>query len=102
MAEKAQSAMRLPLTITEPARNTLMPLPFWPLPPLLAAMPSMRLADDDGGVFARRGPPHQNAVVAAVAHLVMRDLKSGGVLAEQTGFADIADLAILDPARHFA
>ena len=33
--------MRLPLTSTEPARNTLMALPFWPLPPLLAAIRSM-------------------------------------------------------------
>ena len=43
MAETAQSAIRLPLIVTEPARRTLIPLPFWPPPPV-AAIPSMRFA----------------------------------------------------------
>ena len=35
-------------------------------------------------------------------HMVVRDLKPPGVLAEQARFADVADLAILDPAGDFA
>ena len=42
IAEEEQSAMRLPLISTDPARSTLMALPFSPLPPLLAVMRSMR------------------------------------------------------------
>src|SRR5438876_991595 len=37
-ALKAQSLMRFCATSTLPARNTLMPLPFWPLPPSFAAI----------------------------------------------------------------
>ena len=36
IAEKAQSLTMLLETITLPARNTLMPLPFCPVPPLRA------------------------------------------------------------------
>ena len=43
-AEKAQWRMRLPRTITLPARNTLMALPYWPEPPERLAMLSMRLS----------------------------------------------------------
>src|SRR3990170_76229 len=57
---------------------------------------------DDGGVLALLRPPHHDAVVAAVPHMVMRDLKTAGVLAKEAPFADVADLAILDPARHLA
>ncbi len=44
-ALKAQSVMRLPETSTLPARKTLTPLPFSPLPPLSARMRTMRLAE---------------------------------------------------------
>ncbi len=36
--------MRLPRTMTLPARNTLMALPYWPEPPATLAMSSMRLS----------------------------------------------------------
>jgi hypothetical protein len=42
-ALKAQSEMRLLATVTLPPRKILMPLPFWPSPPSLAATRSMRL-----------------------------------------------------------
>ena len=45
IAEKAQSLTMLFDTITLLARKTLMPLPFWPVPPLRAAMRSTRLPD---------------------------------------------------------
>ena len=41
---KAQSVMRLPETSTLPARKTLTPLPFSPVPPPSARMRTMRLA----------------------------------------------------------
>jgi len=34
--------------------------------------------------------------------MVMRDLKTGRVLAEKTSFTDVADLAIADAAGHLA
>ena len=43
-AEKAQLLMRLPRTITLPARNTLMALPYWPEPPARLSIASMRLS----------------------------------------------------------
>jgi hypothetical protein len=43
-AENAAPAMRLPRTMTLPARNTLMALPFWPEPPARAPVSSMRLS----------------------------------------------------------
>ena len=45
IAEKAQSLTLLLETITLLARNTLMPLPFCPVPPLRAWMRRMRLPE---------------------------------------------------------
>ena len=43
-AVKAQLLMRLPRTMTLPARNTLMALPYWPEPPARLSIASMRLS----------------------------------------------------------
>ena len=43
-AENAQLRMRLPRTITLPARNTLTALPYWPEPPERLSIASMRLS----------------------------------------------------------
>src|SRR5437764_8687601 len=43
-AEYSQFLMRLPRTITLPARKALMALPYWPEPPGPALMSSMRLS----------------------------------------------------------
>ena len=49
--------MRLPRTITLPARNTLMALPYWPEPPERLAIVLDAVVDDDGAVVA--GLPRQ-------------------------------------------
>ena len=94
--------MRLLLTITEPARNTLIPLPFCPLPPLFAAMRSMRLAVTmvpSSPISERqtRMPlsPQSRTWLCAISSPAASSLK-------RPPFADVADLAIGDAARDFA
>ncbi len=70
-AEKAARLMRLPRTVTLPARNTLMALPYWPEPPGVA-ISSMRLSMTSvpSSPFAERD---QDAVIAGAAHGVALD-----------------------------
>ena len=70
IAEKALSLTMLFDTITLLARNTLMPLPFWPVPPLRARMRVTRLPDDDGAVVGRLPAMHQNAAIGAIGNAV--------------------------------
>ena len=57
---------------------------------------------NDGAVFADCGAPDEDAVVAAVAHMVVADFEPRCVLAEEAAAADVADLAVGNTARDFA
>ena len=67
-AENAQPWMRLPRTITLPARWALTPLPYCPEPPARLRDVVDAVVEDDGAVVAERAAQDLDAVVAGVAH----------------------------------
>ena len=98
-AVKAQSVMRLPETSTLPARKTLTPLPFSPVPPPSARMRAMRLAETMLPSSPSFRAPHLDAVVAAVGDVVVGDLETRRVDAADGGLDDGGDGAVGDAAR---
>ena len=75
IAEKAQSATCCRRPSRHVARKTLMPLPFWPVPPPARRDALDAVAGDHRAVVADLPAMHQDAAIAAVRHGVAGDLQ---------------------------
>jgi hypothetical protein len=82
IAEKAQSVMRLLLINNRARVKRIDTIAVLPAAAALCGDALDAVRDDDGAVLADLRAPDEDAVVAAVMHMVMRDLESGCVLAD--------------------